>query len=159
MMPTPARTRRSHAKRAVRETRVSHQVAPREQPGTTCNPVDRVAERSRTPVSTIASSGRIRAGAPILEPLCQSLQQTTAAFAVERMATKAMREWSAFPSGDVNLVASINSILEAADRVNAGDMGGAEAMLTAQAVALNALFGALAHHRSRASTWSSSSDT
>ena len=67
-----------------------------------------------------------------------------------------MREWSAYPFGDVgttlDLTTCLNAIVDAAERVKRGDLGDAEALLTAQTVTLNALFANLAH-RSHESTY------
>lgn len=63
--------------------------------------------------------------------------------------TAAMREWSAYRFGDVgttlDLTTCLNAIVDAAERVKRCDLGDAEALLTAQAVTLNALFANLAH--------------
>jgi hypothetical protein len=54
-------------------------------------------------------------------------------------------EWSTYPFGAVDVTTCLNAIVDAAERVNRGDLGDLEAMLTAQAVTLNAVFTELAH--------------
>jgi hypothetical protein len=53
------------------------------------------------------------------------------------------RDWSAYPFGSpdesIDLTTTFESVVEAAARVNRGDLGQIEAMLTAQAVVLNAV--------------------
>jgi hypothetical protein len=59
------------------------------------------------------------------------------------------RDWSAYPFGDpetaIDLVTTLENVVEAAARVNRGDLTAIEALLTAQAVTLNAMFTHLAH--------------
>jgi len=54
------------------------------------------------------------------------------------------RDWSRYPFGppdqSIDLTAAFESVVEAAERVNRGDLSRVEAMLTAQAVTLNAMF-------------------
>jgi hypothetical protein len=58
-------------------------------------------------------------------------------------------EWSTYPFGEVektvDLTSTLNSIVEAAERVNVGDLSDVEALLTAQTVTLNVIFVNLAH--------------
>jgi len=56
-------------------------------------------------------------------------------------------EWSAYPFGEVEKRVDLTAVLNAiaSERVNGGDLGDAEALLTAQTVALNAVFVNLAH--------------
>ena len=81
----------------------------------------------------------------------QTPQEANASLVVAGLATNAVAawEWSAFPFGDVekrvDLTATLNNIVDAAERVNRGDLGDEEALLTAQTVTLNALFVSLAH--------------
>jgi hypothetical protein len=54
------------------------------------------------------------------------------------------RDWSGYPFGDpgekIDLTTTFESVVEAAERVNRGDLGAVEAMLTAQSITLNAMF-------------------
>jgi hypothetical protein len=54
------------------------------------------------------------------------------------------RDWSGYPFGDpetrIDVTTAFETIVETAERVNRGDLGAIEAMLTAQAVSLNAMF-------------------
>jgi hypothetical protein len=49
------------------------------------------------------------------------------------------------PFGDVDLTECLKALVDAAERVNRGDLGDAEALLMAQAVTLNAMFTQLAN--------------
>ena len=63
----------------------------------------------------------------------------------------AAREWSQFAfSRDSDLTATLANVVQAAERVNRGDLTAAEAELTAQTVALNAVFANLAFQPTRA---------
>lgn len=53
-------------------------------------------------------------------------------------------EWSTYPFDAVDVTACLNAMVDAAGRVNRGGMGDLEAMLTAQVIALNAVFTQLA---------------
>jgi hypothetical protein len=56
---------------------------------------------------------------------------------------KVARDWSAFHFGDpdtsIDLTTTFESVVEAAERVNRGDLSSVEAMLTAQSITLNAI--------------------
>lgn len=55
-------------------------------------------------------------------------------------------EWSTYPFGDrVDITACLNAVVDAAERVNRGNLGDLEAVLTAQAITLNAVFTQLSH--------------
>jgi hypothetical protein len=73
----------------------------------------------------------------------------TAEMAVAGLATNAdaMWEWSEYPygQGHLNIAACLDAVVDSAERVKRGDLGGAEALLMAQAITLNALFANLAH--------------
>jgi hypothetical protein len=81
----------------------------------------------------------------------QTPQEANAAVLVPGLGSNAAAawEWSTYPFGDVekrvDLTATLNEIVDAAVRVNRGDLGDAEALLTAQTVTLNAIFVDLAH--------------
>ena len=55
----------------------------------------------------------------------------------------AMWEWSEtlFEQGRLKIACCLDAVVDSAKRVNRGDLGGAEALLMAQAISLNALFG------------------
>jgi hypothetical protein len=55
------------------------------------------------------------------------------------------REWSTSPFGDVDITACLNALVDSVDRATSHHLGDAEALLMAQAVALNAVFTQLAH--------------
>jgi len=56
------------------------------------------------------------------------------------------REWSQVPfNRDADLTATHANVVQAAERVNRGDLSSAEAVLTAQTVTLNAMFANLAY--------------
>lgn len=77
----------------------------------------------------------------------QTPEQATAEMVVAGLASNAVTalEFSKFPFGDVELTEGLNALVDAAERVNRGDLGDAEALLMAQAVTLNAMFTHLAH--------------
>ena len=58
------------------------------------------------------------------------------------------RDWSGYPFGDpqtnIDLTTTLESVVEAAERVNRGDFAAVEAMLTAQTITLNSMFAHLA---------------
>jgi hypothetical protein len=57
---------------------------------------------------------------------------------------KVARDWSESHFGDpdtsIDLTTTFESVVEAAERVNRGDLSSVEAMLTAQSITLNAMF-------------------
>ena len=75
------------------------------------------------------------------------LQETTAESVVSGLAINAMTatKFSQFAFGNVDLTACLGQLNAAVDRVHRGDLRDSEAMLTAQAMTLNALFGHLAN--------------
>ncbi len=81
----------------------------------------------------------------------QTPQEANASLLVAGLAPNAAvaREWSGYPFGQVektvDLTFTLNDIVDAAERVNAGDLGDVEALLTAQTVTLNAVFATLAY--------------
>jgi hypothetical protein len=86
----------------------------------------------------------------------QTPQEANAALLVAGLGSNAAAawEWSTYPFGDVekkvDLTATLNEIVDAAERVNRGDLGDLEALLSAQTVALNTLFVDLAHRANKA---------
>ena len=74
-------------------------------------------------------------------------QETTAESVVSGLAINAMTatKYSQFAFGNVDLTACLGQLNAAVDRVHRGDLRDSEAMLTAQAMTLNALFGHLAN--------------
>ncbi len=85
----------------------------------------------------------------------QTPQEANASLLVAGLAPNAAvaREWSGYPFGKVektvDLTSTLNCIVDAAERVNAGDLGDVEALLTAQTVTLNAVFVNLAYKASK----------
>lgn len=70
----------------------------------------------------------------------------TAGLAADGIAgnTIAIREWSSSLYGEIDITSLQDAVVRAGDSINRGDLGGAEAMLMAQAISLNAIFVKLA---------------
>lgn len=77
----------------------------------------------------------------------QTPEAATAKLVVAGLANNAILtiNASAFPFGDVDVTECLKAIVDAAERVNRGDLADVEALLLAQATTLNALFSQLAH--------------
>jgi len=58
-------------------------------------------------------------------------------------------QWAEYPFGkpteEVDITSTLRGVVEASERVNAGNLGDLEALLTSQAIALNAVFANLLH--------------
>ena len=76
----------------------------------------------------------------------QTHDAATAQLIVAGLASNAVSlvQFSEHPFGVVDLTECLNALVESAERVNRGNLGEAEALLTAQAVTLNAIFTQLA---------------
>lgn len=111
-----------------------------------------VARRQRNPAK--ASNRRAKRKADVLEGKLkpkQTAPEANAALLVAGLGSNAAAawSWSEFPFGEVkntvDLTSTLNGIVEASERVNRGDLGDMEALLTAQTVTLNAIFVNLAY--------------
>jgi hypothetical protein len=69
-------------------------------------------------------------------------EESLAALAVVGLASNSatIADWSEHVLGDVDLTACFSAVTDSAARVNAGDLGEAEALLIAQACSLNVIF-------------------
>ena len=72
----------------------------------------------------------------------QAPDEATAELVVAGLGANAVTavKFSAMTYGEVDLTSCLNALVDSAERVNRGDLGKAEALLTAQAVTLNAMF-------------------
>ncbi len=100
------------------------------------------APRKTSPAPASTANTLVSRLQPGQTPETAIAQMVVAGLASNTVSTVAFAK---YPFGEVDVTECLNALVDAAERVNKGDLGDAEALLLAQAVTLNTIFIHLAH--------------